>query len=77
MGFFARFFDLFWGWADYKPKDWSNAPYKRGYTPEIQNDELTAVAAEHASQSSPLVAVDSEKERQDLPRVIHPQYNRR
>jgi hypothetical protein len=25
----AKFFALFWGWADYKPKDWSNAPYKR------------------------------------------------
>jgi hypothetical protein len=21
----AKFFALFWGWADYKPKDWSNA----------------------------------------------------
>ena len=29
----ARFFNLFWGWADYAPKDWSSAPYKRGYTP--------------------------------------------
>jgi hypothetical protein len=64
MGFFARLFDLFWGWADYKPKDWSNAPYKRGYPPEIQNDELTVVAAEHASQSSP--SVESENERYDL-----------
>jgi len=27
----AKFFALFWGWADYKPKDWTNAPYKRGY----------------------------------------------
>jgi hypothetical protein len=27
----GKFFDLFWGWADYKPQDWSNAPYKRGY----------------------------------------------
>ncbi len=25
----AKFFALFWGWADYTPKDWSNAPYKR------------------------------------------------
>jgi hypothetical protein len=31
MGSLAKFFNLFWGWADYKPKDWSNAPYKRGY----------------------------------------------
>jgi hypothetical protein len=31
MGALAKFFDLFWGWADYTPKDWSNAPYKRGY----------------------------------------------
>jgi len=23
-------FALFWGWADYTPKDWSNAVYKRG-----------------------------------------------
>ena len=28
----ARFFALFWGWADYRPKDWSRAAYKRGYT---------------------------------------------
>jgi hypothetical protein len=31
MGSLAKFFNLFWGWADYKPKDWSSAPYKRGY----------------------------------------------
>jgi hypothetical protein len=28
---FAKFFNLFWGWGDYTPKDWSSAPYKRGY----------------------------------------------
>jgi len=27
----AKFFSAIWGWADYRPKDWSNAPYKRGY----------------------------------------------
>jgi hypothetical protein len=27
----GKFFALFWGWADYNPKDWSSAPYKRGY----------------------------------------------
>jgi hypothetical protein len=31
MGILANFFDLFWGWADYRPKDWSQALYKRGY----------------------------------------------
>jgi hypothetical protein len=31
VGSLARFFALLWGWADYKPKDWSRAPYKRGY----------------------------------------------
>ena len=30
MGPFAKFTDLFWGWADYAPMDWSSAPYKRG-----------------------------------------------
>ena len=30
----AKFFDMFWGWADYRPKDWSKAPYKRGYGPK-------------------------------------------
>jgi hypothetical protein len=25
----AKFFALFWGWADYTPKDWSSASYKR------------------------------------------------
>jgi hypothetical protein len=29
----ANFSALFWGWADYTPKNWSNAPYKRGYAP--------------------------------------------
>jgi len=31
MGPLAKFSYLFWGWADYTPKDWSNAPYKQGY----------------------------------------------
>ena len=31
MGILAKFFALFWGWADYRPKDWSGAAYKRGY----------------------------------------------
>jgi hypothetical protein len=31
MGPLAKFSNLFWGWADYTPKDWSNAPYKRSY----------------------------------------------
>ena len=30
MGILAKFFALFWGWAD-RPKDWSGAAYKRGY----------------------------------------------
>lgn len=25
----ANFFAMLWGWADYKPKDWSSASYKR------------------------------------------------
>ena len=28
MGSLAKFFALFWGWADYEPKDWSRAAYK-------------------------------------------------
>jgi len=32
MGTLAKFFALFWGWADYTPKDWSNAPYKQEYS---------------------------------------------
>jgi len=28
MGILAKFFALFWGWADYEPKDWSGAAYK-------------------------------------------------
>jgi hypothetical protein len=27
----AKFFNWFWGWADHTPKDWSDAPYKRGH----------------------------------------------
>jgi hypothetical protein len=30
-GPFAEFTNLFWGWADYTPKDWSDAPYKQSY----------------------------------------------
>jgi hypothetical protein len=29
MGSLARFFALFWGWADFEPKKWSGAAYKR------------------------------------------------
>jgi hypothetical protein len=29
MGSLAKFFASFWGWADYEPKDWSGAAYKR------------------------------------------------
>ena len=25
------FFDSLWGWADYEPKDWSEAAYKRAH----------------------------------------------
>jgi len=32
MGTLARFHALLWGWADYTPKDWSNAPYKREHS---------------------------------------------
>jgi hypothetical protein len=32
MGTLAKFFALFWGWADYTQKDWSNASYKREYS---------------------------------------------
>jgi hypothetical protein len=28
----SKFFDAFWGWADYRPKDWSN-PHTNGGTP--------------------------------------------
>jgi hypothetical protein len=31
-GSLAKFFNLFWGWADYTPKDWSSAPYKRDHS---------------------------------------------
>ncbi len=27
----AKFFALFWGWADYEPKDWSGAAYERAH----------------------------------------------
>jgi hypothetical protein len=31
MGPLAKFTNLYWGWADYTRKDWSDAPYKRAY----------------------------------------------
>jgi hypothetical protein len=39
----ANFFNLFWGWADYTPKDWSNAPYKR------ENSERRASSVRYRS----------------------------
>jgi hypothetical protein len=36
----ANFFALFWGWADYNPKDWSSAPYKRGYGDERRRSTI-------------------------------------
>jgi hypothetical protein len=36
----ASFFALFWGWADYNPKDWSSAPYKRGYGDERRRSTI-------------------------------------
>jgi hypothetical protein len=51
----AKFFDLFWGWADYRPKDWSNAPYKRGYadSPKAQNSSRTPTAGPAEVTASP------------------------
>jgi hypothetical protein len=34
----ANFFALFWGWADYNPKDWSSAPF----------NEATVMSAERS-----------------------------
>ncbi len=36
----AKFFVLFWGWADYNPKDWSSASYKRGYGDERRRSTI-------------------------------------
>ena len=36
----AKFFVLFWGWADYNPKDWSSAPFKRGYGDERRRSKI-------------------------------------
>jgi hypothetical protein len=36
----AKFFALFWGWADYNPKDWSSASYKRGYGDERRRSTI-------------------------------------
>jgi hypothetical protein len=36
----ANFFALFWGWADYNPKDWSTAPFKRGYGDERRRSTI-------------------------------------
>jgi hypothetical protein len=36
----SNFFALFWGWADYNPKDWSSAPYKRGYGDERRRSTI-------------------------------------
>ena len=35
MGILAKFFALFWGWADYRPKDWSRAPINEATLLEI------------------------------------------
>jgi uncharacterized membrane protein len=40
VGTLANFFALFWGWADYNPKDWSSASYKRGYGDERRRSTI-------------------------------------
>jgi hypothetical protein len=37
------FFDSLWGWADYEPKDWSEAAYKRAYASSAGMAEFFAL----------------------------------
>lgn len=37
------FFDSLWGWADYEPKDWSEAAYKRAPASSAGMAELFAL----------------------------------
>jgi hypothetical protein len=48
----AKFFDEVWGWADYRLKDWSNASYKRGYTP-LKADMAVVVSIDGGQQCLP------------------------
>jgi hypothetical protein len=64
MGILANFFDLFWGWADYGPKDWSKAAYKRGYRfppPwSVEEQEACFVVLDNSGRA--LARVDYEEE---------------
>ena len=37
----AKFFSAIWGWADYRPKDWSNAPHTNAATPPSRRTRQT------------------------------------
>lgn len=37
------FFHSLWGWADYEPKDWSEAAYKRAYASSAGMAEFFAL----------------------------------
>jgi hypothetical protein len=37
------FFDSLWGWADYEPKDWSGAAYKRDSASSARMAEFFAL----------------------------------
>jgi hypothetical protein len=56
LGSLADFFNLFWGWADYAPQDWSNAPYKREYSARRGNSVSyrSAQGSPYRSGRSPL-----------------------
>lgn len=43
MGTLARFFASFWGWADYEPKHWSGAAYKRNWRKRAQEARAVVV----------------------------------
>ena len=54
MGILAKFFDLLWGWADYRPKDWSGPPCS------VQEESACFVVRDHNWQALAYVHFEEE-----------------
>jgi hypothetical protein len=63
MGTLARFFASFWGWADYEPKHWSGAAYKRNWRKRAQETRAVVVQMSDAHTGAVLLGIAQEYEK--------------
>ena len=54
MGILAKFFDLLWGWVDYRPKDWSGPPCS------VEEESACFVVRDHNGQAFAYVYFEEE-----------------